>query len=92
LMGGGDAGGGKHSSAESERERKDGVLPLDHFKGDAQVVKYGHEKIVEQKQLPIASIQLSVLGPGFDWKSSVCVLDGAGGDRISATEPGIVSQ
>jgi len=30
-MRGGEAGGGEHGSAESERESEDGVLPLDHF-------------------------------------------------------------
>ena len=42
LMGGGKAGGGEHGSAEREGERKDGVLPLDHFEGDAEVVQDGH--------------------------------------------------
>jgi len=47
-MGGGKAGGGEHGSAESERESEDGMLPLDHFEGDAEVVEDGHGKIVEQ--------------------------------------------
>src|SRR5229473_1261933 len=49
LMGGGKAGGGEHGSAESEGESEDGVLPLDHFKSDAEIVQEGHEEIVEQK-------------------------------------------
>ena len=60
LMGGGKAGGGEHGSAESERESEDGVLPLDHFERDAEIVKDGHRKIVRQ---------LSVLGPqNAEWK------------------------
>jgi hypothetical protein len=42
LMGGGKAGGGKHGSAESEGESEDGVLPLNHFERDAEIVKDGH--------------------------------------------------
>jgi len=42
LMSGGKARGGEHGSAEREWESEDGVLPLDHFKGDAEVVKNGH--------------------------------------------------
>jgi hypothetical protein len=41
-MGGGKSGGGEHGSAESEWESEDGVLPLDHFEGDAEVVEDGH--------------------------------------------------
>ena len=47
-MGSGKAGGGEHGSAKREREREDGVLPLDHFQGDAQVAQDGHESIVMQ--------------------------------------------
>ena len=59
LMGGGKAGGGEHGSAESERESEDGVLPLDHFEGNAKVVKDGHGKIVKQNSCrwPVASCQ-----------------------------------
>ncbi len=60
LMGGGKAGGGEHGSAKREGEREDGVLPLDHFEGDAKVVKDGHEKIVKQ-----FFVQFSVLSPQF---------------------------
>jgi hypothetical protein len=42
LMNGGKAGGGEHGSAESERESEDGVLPLDHLEGDAEVVEDRH--------------------------------------------------
>jgi len=42
LMRGGKSGGGEHGSAESEWESEDGVLPLDHFEGDAEVVEDGH--------------------------------------------------
>jgi len=48
LMGGGKAGGGEHGSAESERESEDGVLPLDHLQGGAEVVEDGHRRIVRQ--------------------------------------------
>ena len=48
LMGGGKPRSSEHGSAESEREREDGVLPLDHFECDAKVVKDGHRKIVRQ--------------------------------------------
>jgi hypothetical protein len=42
LMRGGKSGGGEHGSAESEWESEDGVLPLDHFEGDPEVVEDGH--------------------------------------------------
>jgi len=45
LMRSGQSGGGEHGSAESERESEDGVLPLDHFEGDAQVVEDGHREM-----------------------------------------------
>ena len=63
LVSGGKAGGGEHGSAESEGESENGVLPLDHFEGDAQVVEDGHRKIVEQNscQLPVAGSQNSEL-------------------------------
>jgi len=48
LMGGGKAGGGEHGAAESEGESEDGVLPLNHFERDAEIVKGGHGTIVEQ--------------------------------------------
>jgi hypothetical protein len=48
LMGGGKAGSGEHSATESERESEDGVLPLNHFESDAEIVKDGHGTIVEQ--------------------------------------------
>jgi hypothetical protein len=65
-MGGGKAGGGEHGSAKSEGESEDGMLPLDHFQGDAEVVEDGHGKIVEQwsvvsVQCPVLSSQFSVL-------------------------------
>ena len=41
-MAGGKAGGGEHGSAQSEWESEDGVLPLDHFERDAEVVEDGH--------------------------------------------------
>ena len=41
-MRGGEAGGGEHGSAEGEGKSEDGVLPLDHFEGDAEVVEDGH--------------------------------------------------
>jgi len=41
-MGGGKSGSGQHGSAESERESEDGVLPLNHFQSDAEVVEDGH--------------------------------------------------
>ena len=68
LMGGGKAGGGEHGSAEGEGEGEDGVLPLDHFEGDAEVVEDGHGKIVKQNscQLPVAGCQL-VYGTA-DWE------------------------
>ena len=58
-MGGGKARGGEHGSAESERESEDGVLPLDHFEGDAEVVEDGHGKIVKQDscRLRIAGVE-----------------------------------
>jgi hypothetical protein len=65
-VGSGKSGGGEHGSAESEREREDGVLPLDHFEGDAEVVENGHGKIVEQE----GSSQFSVLGSQFSVLSS----------------------
>ena len=37
-----EARSGEHGSAESERESEDGVLPLDHFEDDAEVVEDGH--------------------------------------------------
>ena len=46
LMACRQAGGGKHGSAESEWESEDGVLPLNHFKGNVKVVKNRHRKIV----------------------------------------------
>src|ERR1022692_3525782 len=49
LVSGGKAGGGEHGSAESEGESEDGVLPLDHFQGDAEVVEDVHRKIVRQE-------------------------------------------
>jgi hypothetical protein len=63
LMGRGKAGGGQHGSADSERESEDGVLPLNHFQGDAEVVEYGHGKIVEQGT--VVSGQWSMLALGF---------------------------
>ena len=42
LVGAGKARSGEHGSAERKRERKDGVLPLDHFEGNAKVVEDGH--------------------------------------------------
>ena len=42
LVGGGKAGSGEHGSAEGEWESEDGVLPFDHFKGDAEVAEDGH--------------------------------------------------
>ena len=47
-MGGRPAVGGEHSAAESEWEREDGVLPLDHLKRGAQVVQDGHGSILNQ--------------------------------------------
>lgn len=41
-MGGGQAGGGQHGSAEGERESEDGMLPLDHLERDAEIVEDGH--------------------------------------------------
>ena len=49
LMGGGKTGGGKHGPAEREGESEDGVLPLDHFERDAEIVEEGHETIVRHK-------------------------------------------
>ncbi len=57
LMGCGKAGGGEHGSTESEWEREDGVLPLDHFESDAKVAEDGHGSIVKQ----LAVSQWSVL-------------------------------
>ena len=50
LMSAGKAGSGEHGPAESEGESEDGMLPLDHFERDAQVVKNGHRKIVRQRR------------------------------------------
>ena len=61
LMGGGKSGSGQHGSTERERESEDGMLPLDHFKGDAQVVEDGHGKIVKQKA--VASSRFSAARP-----------------------------
>src|SRR6202451_3324446 len=36
----------EHRAAESEGERENGVLPLDHFQGQTQAAKYGHKKIL----------------------------------------------
>ncbi len=47
-MGGGQAGGGEHGSAEREWESEDGVFPLNHFQGDAEIAKQRHGKIVRQ--------------------------------------------
>jgi len=59
-MAGGKAGGGEHGSAESEGERKDGVLPLDHFEGHAEVAEKGHRRIVRQQGgWTVVSSQLS---------------------------------
>ena len=41
-----DAIGGKHRPAERKREREYRVLPLDHFKGDAQILEDRHTSIV----------------------------------------------
>ncbi len=67
LMSRGQAGGGQHSSAEGERESEDGVLPLDHFEGDAEVVEDGHGSRVSvlSSQFSVLSSQLSVLGSRF---------------------------
>jgi len=46
LMRGGKSRGGEHSSAESERESENGVLPLDHLECDPEVVEDGHGEIV----------------------------------------------
>src|ERR1700733_11284571 len=54
LMSAGKAGGGGHGSAERERESEDGMLPLDHFKRDAQVVENGHRKIVRHFVVRVA--------------------------------------
>ena len=62
LMRGGKAGGGEHGSAESERKSEDGVLPLDHFERDTQVVKDGHREIVTEN-----SCQLPLLGGAIRW-------------------------
>ena len=42
LMTGGKARSGEHSSAESEWESEDGVLPLDHLKRHAKIVSDSH--------------------------------------------------
>jgi hypothetical protein len=55
LMGGGKAGSGEHGSAESEGESEDGVLPLNHFESDAEIVKDGHGTIVEQGRVVVVS-------------------------------------
>jgi len=55
-MGSGKAGGGEHGSAKREWEREDGVLPLDHFQGDAKVAEKGHGKIVRQLRFTVATI------------------------------------
>ncbi len=47
-MGAGQTGGGEHGSAKRERESEDGMLPLDHFEGDAEVAEEGHGKILRQ--------------------------------------------
>jgi hypothetical protein len=42
LMRSGKARSGQHGSAEREWQREDGVLPLDHLQGNAQVVENWH--------------------------------------------------
>jgi hypothetical protein len=32
----------QHGSAKRKRKHEDGMLPLDHFEGDAEVVENGH--------------------------------------------------
>ena len=59
LMDGGQARSGEQGSAERERKRKDRMLPLDHFEGDAKVVKDGHAEIVKQFSVP----RMEELGP-----------------------------
>jgi hypothetical protein len=59
-MRGGQARGGEHGSAESEGESEDGVLPLDHFEGDAEIVENGHGSNVSVVS-PVVSGQWSVV-------------------------------
>ena len=51
---------GEHCAAQRERERKDGVLPLDHLKGHAQVAEGGHGSIVAGSR--VFGLGCSVLG------------------------------
>src|SRR5579864_7668371 len=49
----------EHGAAQSKREGKDGVLPLDHLQRYAQVMQNGHGSIVKQMGL---GLDLKVLG------------------------------
>lgn len=42
----GDAARGQHGAGQTEGERKDGVLPLDHFQGGPDAAKEGHSVIL----------------------------------------------
>src|SRR5258708_38014837 len=59
-MGSGQGGGGEHGSAEREWESEDGVFPLDHFQGRAEIAQEGHGKIVRQKTTPSCWLQARV--------------------------------
>ena len=61
LMGGGKAGSGEHGPAESEGEGEDGVLPLNHFESDAEIVKEGHGDDCRTCVGAVLSSQFSVL-------------------------------
>ena len=52
----------KHGAAESKRERKDGMLPLDHLQRYTQIMQNGHGSIVKQRGL-----RSWVLGLGSKW-------------------------
>src|SRR5216684_4444609 len=48
LLSGWQAVRRQHSSAHGKGECKDGMLPLDHLQGDAQVAEKGHRRMVKQ--------------------------------------------
>ena len=48
LMRAGETAGSEDSPAQSEREREDGMLPLDHLQRDAEAAEDRHQEIVKQ--------------------------------------------
>src|SRR5271169_3106927 len=66
-MGGGEAGSGQHGSADSKRESEDGVLPLNHVEGYAEVAEDGHGNNVSVLSLSSRSKPCVIMGISRYW-------------------------